>query len=341
MLFHEIYGAYFHTVAVILTEAVNGTLSAKKLTDIVAREAFGESLLSIPAALQNGTWPLLTRIPPEQNRTRADSSRTTPEYQTPLCSAPSMPLTDLQRRWLKTLLEDPRIQLFAPPVELDGKKPLSADMDGIRTLAAGLEDVEPLYHRDALGYFDRYGDGDPYTDPAYIERFHTILTALRERRMLSVRFTGRMGTRRSWVCIPCQLEYSPKDDKFRLLAFRGRKALTINLARIRHCALSDPCPAGTIPEWKEEKKTLIMELTDRRNALERAMTHFSDLEKETVRLDAERYQITLRYRGEDETELLIRVLSFGPLLRVLSPRDFIEQIRRRLDMQARWERPLP
>ena len=54
MLFHEIYGAYFHTVAVILTEAVNGTLSAKRLTDIVAREAFGESLLSIPAALQNG-----------------------------------------------------------------------------------------------------------------------------------------------------------------------------------------------------------------------------------------------------------------------------------------------
>ena len=81
---------------------------------------------------------------------------------------------------------------------------------------------------------------------------------------------------------------------------------------------------------------LEMELTDERNALERAMLHFSDLEKETVRLDWKHYRIRLRYRREDETEILIRILSFGPVLKVLSPETMVRQIRRRLDRQFRF-----
>ncbi len=46
-----------------------------------------------------------------------------------------------------------------------------------------------------------------------------------------------------------------------------------------------------------------------------------------------RYQITLRYDHDDETELLIRVLSFGPMLRVVGPESFISLIRERLVKQ--------
>ena len=76
-----------------------------------------------------------------------------------------------------------------------------------------------------------------------------------------------------------------------------------------------------------------MELIDERNALERAMLHFSHLEKETRKLDKNHYSITLRYDHDDETEMLIRVLSFGPMLRVTSPESFIEKIRERLKKQ--------
>jgi predicted DNA-binding transcriptional regulator YafY len=78
-----------------------------------------------------------------------------------------------------------------------------------------------------------------------------------------------------------------------------------------------------------------MELTEQRNAVERAMLHFSHLEKETVRLDGEKYQITLGYDREDETELLIRVLSFGPMLKVISPDSFIEKLKERLQKQIK------
>ena len=67
--------------------------------------------------------------------------------------------------------------------------------------------------------------------------------------------------------------------------------------------------------------------------LERVMLHFSDMEKETERLDARHYRITLHYKRDDETEILIRILSFGPILKVLSPAYMVDQIRQRLDRQ--------
>ena len=87
-------------------------------------------------------------------------------------------------------------------------------------------------------------------------------------------------------------------------------------------------------EPSEREKTLVMELFDVRNALERAMLHFSDLEKETERIDEKHYRITLNYKQGDETELLIRILSFGPVLKVTTPETMVAQIRERLARQA-------
>jgi len=76
-----------------------------------------------------------------------------------------------------------------------------------------------------------------------------------------------------------------------------------------------------------------MELLDERNALERAMLHFSHLERETERTGEDKYRITLRYDREDETEILIRILSFGPKLRVVAPDAFVNLIRERIKRQ--------
>jgi len=297
MLFSEVYGSYFNVVSAVLARACGGTLTAGELEEIVRQKAFAESVLTIPAALRSGTWPLLT-----------------PELETPLRHAPDMPLTTLQKRWLKALLQDPRIRLFAPSGE-------------------GLEDVEPLYPPEAFVYFDRYGDGDPYEDPLYAAHFRTILTALREKRKLRVAFDGHRGARHSWVCVPYKLEYSSKDDKFRLITSSRRSALSINLARIRSCSLLPPYTQEEYRPAAPKRETLVLELTDERNALERAMLHFSHLEKETERLDGDRYRVTLRYEREDETEMLIRVLSFGPVLKVISPDGFIKKMRERIEKQ--------
>lgn len=297
MLFHEVYGSYFNVVAAVLTEAADGALTAGRLTAIAQEKAFAESALSIPAALKSRDWPLL------------DS-----DFHSVLRHKPTMPLTSLQKRWLKALLADPRIALFDPDT-------------------TGLEDVEPLYQQDTFVFFDRYADGDPYADPVYIVNFRTVLRAIHEKRKLRVRFHGRTGARHSFECVPYRLEYSAKDDKFRLLAAGKRWLSTINMARVRSCELLDAYDpkAVTLPGEHQEELTLL--LHDERNGLERVLLHFSHFEKETLKLEERLYQIKLRYDKDDETELLIRVLSFGPVLEVKAPSEFVRLMRNRIRKQ--------
>ena len=298
MIFSEIYGSYFKAVSAILAKAVDGVLTERELTRTVLANAFGESLITIPAKLTDGSWPLLTK-----------------DYGTPLRHKPHMPLTTLEKQWLKALLLDPRVRLFDPSEE-------------------GLEDVEPLFTPGQFVYFDRYADGDDFTDPAYIAHFRLILQAMHEKRKLRVRFHGHRGTRQSYLCIPYKLEYSSKDDKFRLLTGYKGWPLTVNLSRIDSVQLLDLWDESEYRLPQEREATLVMELLDIRNALERTMLHFSDLEKETERIGDRRYRITLRYRQGDETEILIRILSFGPVLKVIEPEGMVAQIRDRLAKQS-------
>ena len=297
MIFSEIYGSYFKAVSAILSKAVDGVLTERELTRTVLENAFGESLVTIPARLTDGSWPLITT-----------------DFGTPLQHKPQMPLTTLEKQWLKALLLDPRVRLFDPSEE-------------------GLEDVEPLFTPDQFVYFDRYADGDDYSDPRYIEHFRTIIRAMHEKRKLRVRFHGHRGTRQSYICIPYRLEYSSKDDKFRLITGFRNKPLTVNLSRIDSVEILDPWEEDEYRLPQEREKELVMDLYDSRNALERAMLHFSDLEKETERIDDRRYRITLHYRQGDETEILIRILSFGPVLKVIEPETMVAQIRERLTKQ--------
>lgn len=296
MLFSEIYSSYFNAAAAILAEAAAHTLTGDRLEDIIRQKAFAESILTLPAALKT-EWPLL----------EADLT-------TPIRHTPSMPLTTMEKRWMKTLLQDPRIALFDPD-------------------PTGLEEVETLFDLADVVRFDQYLDGDPYGDETYIAVFRQLLTALREGRMIRLRHTGRDGRDHISVCRPCRLEYSEKDDKFRLLALDGRRQFAVNVARIQSCRLLER--AGPAPAEKPGRmETLTLHLRDERNALERVLLHFSHFEKETRRLGEREYQITLRYERADETELLIRVLSFGPVLQVTAPDRLIRLIRERLEKQS-------
>ena len=226
-----------------------------------------------------------------------------------------MPLTILQKRWMKAILLDPRVRLFQPD-------------------ETGLEDIEPLFLPEWLVYFDRYTDGDDYESPDYIRIFRTILAALREKKQLRVVFLDGKGNRHHTVVSPQYLEYSEKDDRFRLAA-EGFRPWIINLSRIKECEALEVQLCTTHQVFRHTQ-SLTMELTDERGALERVLLHFSHLEKETKRLDETHYQITLHYDKNDETEILIRILSFGAVVRVTAPESFREKIQHRLSMQSQY-----
>lgn len=297
MLFHEIYSSYYLATASILRKAVLGTLTGRSLNTLVRERAFGESMLTIPAGLRGEKWRLLHK-----------------DFTTPLQEEPSMPLSLLEKRWMKALMLDPRIQLFKP------------DM-------TGLEDIDPLFTPDMITCYDRYSNGDDYRDPEYIQHFSTILQAFREGRNLYVSFESRLHAQPKLVVTPHYLEYSEKDDRFRLIAAGRKRRWVINLSRITECKLAYSNELVMLKEKMTDSVTF--ELEDRRNAMERVLLHFSHLEKETKRLDDHRYRVTLKYDRYDETEMVIRVLSFGSAIRVIEPDSFICLLRERIEKQRR------
>lgn len=298
MLFNEVYGNYYNTVAAILDAAIDKPISASEVRKIVEEKAFAESIMTIPEQISsNGEWSLLD-----------ETGMALIKHET------YMPPTTLEKRWLKALLLDPRIALFNPSNK-------------------GLEDVEPLFNPNDIVFFDQFSDGDPYQDEDYIKKFRLILSALKDNRTLRVLYSLKNGAEKWMNCNPVRLEYSLRDDKFRLISASKSKVNTINIAKIIQCEIGETFDMVEVKELLHDKRTVELLLKDERQALERVMMQFSVYEKITEKLDDNTYRVGLTYEAEDEIDIIIRVLSFGPNLKVVGPESFIKQIKSRLEMQ--------
>lgn len=302
MIFSELYSAYYHAVAQILKTALDHPLERNELRRIVERHAFGESLLKIEPSLTGGEWQMLL-----------------PDGTTPIQNVPSMPLTAIQKQWLKAISLDPRIRLFQDEL-------------------IDLPDVEPLFTQEDYCVFDKYADGDNFEDETYRKNFRLILDALRGRYPLSIDMNNHRGKAVHMVLLPERLEYSEKDDKFRLIGSDQRLGGTVNLGRITGCMpYTGEYDTAVRRRAKRRPRSVIFELTDQRKALERVLMHFAHYEKQAERLEGDRYKVTIHYDKDDETELVIRVLSFGPMIKVIAPDHFINLIRERLIRQRSCE----
>lgn len=295
MLFSEIYSCYFSAVSKVISKALNGELDDKTLMRIIRENAFGESFIDIPEALRSGRWPLILK-----------------DNTTVIKNPPEMPLTELEKRWLKSVLSDPRARLF--------------DIN-----AQGLENVKPLYPQDMFVRFDVFSDGDPFDSDKYINNFRLVLSAVRSGSPLRISYTDSKGQSCQRICIADNLEYSAKNDRFRIVGVGDKGNIIINLASVTACELcSDEL---LLPAAERKKKEIVAELIDVNNALERAMITFSYLEKETSKIDDLHYKLKIKYYEEDEAELLIQVLSFGTNLKVAEPADFVTKLKDRIKRQ--------
>ncbi len=293
LIFSELYSVYYHTVAKILAKALEGEISEQEIKKEIRKSAFSESTMAIFPALQTGKWQLLDD-----------------DFLPVIENPPTMPLTTLQKRWLRSLSDDPRIRLF------------DADL-------SAFSDAEPLFTREDYKIYDQYLDGDPFEDEAYIQNFRLILQAVKEKRPVKITMMNRSGNEMQVRFFPQGFEYSLKDDKIRILA-DGCRFRYYNLAKIIKAEwYTGDGPWNEHPE-KEERKDLVLRITNERNALERAMLHFAHFEKSTERMDEKQYLLKLKYYKNDETELVIRILSFGPCIQVLEPEHFVDLIKERL-----------
>ena len=306
MLFSEIYSAYYNTVASIIARAQKEELDSDLLYKIVHESAFPESYLTIGSALETGKWPLIKK-----------------DYSTNICNIPTMPLSVLQKQWLKAILADKRFKLF---VDDEIKARLETDLYG----------VKPLFTEKDFYLYDKYEDGDPYDDENYVQNFKTVLKAVHQNKKVNVEYTGRFGQTKRFIFLPCKIEYSQKDDKFRCLSKIKNRHAILNIARIKNCEIADESKSEEISEFDlpyNDRTTVTLEIYDDRKAMERMMLAFAHFEKSAIQLDENTYRLTLNYDAFDETELVVRVLSFGPMVKVIEPQRFVDLVKDRITKQ--------
>lgn len=315
-LFSEIYSAYYNAISKILSCR---NLSKKDLSEIISQNAFSESSLYIMPRIKD-EWHLIS----EKNGV----------YNSRLKNAPSMPLTFLQKRWLKSIISDKKTALFINP-------------ETIMRLENFLKDTEPLFLKNHFFYFDRFSDGDDYSDPDYIKFFRKIHCAIKKHEILNITFTSSKGNIINHNFLPQNFEYSPKNNKFRVNAFIISKNKITESAVINISRIDDIKNTGKFfdniralentPDNLKCTQPVCVEVSSERNAIERFMMEFAGYKKITE-FDEKTNKCTasIWYSRPNETELLIRLLSFGPVLEIKSPDYFRKLAFERIEKQCKF-----
>ena len=311
-LFHEIYGIYFKLVSEIIDEAIksqaqNGCgLTLGGVTQLLRKnpDAYPECISNITGELFNHSSEF--DKPKDKTWNLIDS-----QGKTHIKKHTDRPLTILEKRWLKTLLNDPKIHLFA-------------------VSSQGLDDVAPLWEQGVIRTFDTPSDADPYDKKEYRECFQKILNAIHEKLWLDIDIIIKDVHKK--ICFfPKKLEYSAKDDKFRVEGITDDHLEMIGIAQIKTCLVSaDQSKNSDLSDLQKPiTKTLSLEIYDNYNTLSRLLIELSNYEKADVKqIKDSKYSLKLKYREGDASELRTRLLGFGPHVKVLEPEEFVDEMRR-------------
>ncbi len=316
-LFSEVYNSYYQILQALLQYPEGFTL--EDLKGKVKEQGFEESLLYLIPKLSSKEWSLC-----EQDGTHYISTLSDKFY---------VPLTTLQKSYVKTILLDKRMKLFLDDEQRD-------------SLLSQLTDADILWEESQFHYYDRFTNGDNYDNPHYISCFRSLLSAIEQHCFVDIEYTSKTNHRVHHHYLPARLEYSVKNDKFRLLALEYTKnnkmrLEILNLDRIGKVTLMDKkldteVDLNALIRQTYYKEPVRLLIHNKRNALERAMLQFANYDKNTTRLSEDTYECLIYYNEKQETELLIEVLSFGPMIKVTGHERFLQELRKRLRRQKQW-----
>ena len=293
-IFDEYYGRFYQVAESVLTVALKKGLTPAEVRKIILEKGFDGTALSLDKDFVKN-WKMLVR----------DEKGL---YHSVVDNVPHLAPTELEYRWLKTIAQDEKFRLFSDD-QFEG------------------EEYEPLYDKDMLVYFDRPERGDDYNSQGYISNFRCILSAINEKRMLDIEYKSKDGIDSRFItCRPVKLDYSLKDDRFRLIIFRKHAYNYLLLSKIVNCHLGQLAMDRDIDAGLFDDSELIFTLYDEHNALERIMLQLADYKKEVYRLDDGNYEVKLYYNKGDEGQIVGRLLSFGPYVKVKSPESVVIQI---------------
>ncbi|MGN0611982.1 MAG: hypothetical protein ACI4JI_09370, partial [Ruminiclostridium sp.] len=239
-LFSEINCTYYNITEKILRQK---TVTKEEIRRIIGKNGFSETVLFLePELIGKSNIGLL--------------SEKDGIYSSILEKEPHIPLSTAEKRWLCAILNDKKSSLFLDK----GQKAELYELLG----------TEPLYDSSVFSFFDRYKDGDDFENEDYINHFRNILRSMHENRLVKISFHTRKNQRLTHYYLPERIEYSSKNDKFRVHVIRYNKSHpvergVINLSQINSTELTEIVPVDSLSD-APPKRTIVIGVKNERNA---------------------------------------------------------------------------
>ena len=304
------------TIAVIRT--LNELCSEK-----MSEEEFLRRMNDLTEDKDNLLWKYVDRLKSEDTDILLDKSDRK-NWRLKTCSGIPMPLSLAERVYLRAVLESRYCPIFF-------------DEDEKTRILERLKDV-PSIGLEKNVVFAGSG-GHPRTfPPDEISKIRKLLSSVRYRK--EIEYSNNANDGKVYLHskgFPVKIEYSVFDDRFRLSLWSSdeNRPIKINISSMYDISETgrnwdNPLTPQKMMETKLSPEPIRMTLTGKDHQFDRALYSFSVYDTVIERTGENEYTFTLRYYGFDLPEIIDKIMSFGPAMRVLSPSDAIDRIKRRL-----------
>ena len=225
-LFHEYKNKYFHLVFRILNLAYDG-LEKEEILKIIDEEEYEEKVIDKDFKTFEGM--MLNEYENDKlNLLKEENNK----YYTVLNNRDAAPVkvrfSKLEKMWLKGMLEDKRVQ------GLLGKEILDKLQKNMINVSEGSNEVIEFTNKNKSDF--------EYDFKKLNRDFFTILKAIKEEKTVIYTNIDREGNEyKDKLALPLRIEYSLKDDKFRvsMYSIEDKRSILVNMHTLKEINISE------------------------------------------------------------------------------------------------------
>ena len=326
-LFNEIFSAYYHIFSAIFCEVCShsGEYTEKELESLCKtvmyqyQDECGPEMLGISfnegkafaELLKDGGFMLKENL----NGTTIYRSK----YET--LSKVDMyrdvvPLSEVEIRWLKTIIEDEKIHYFLNEKEIISIKLFLAEM---------AIDIKP-FPMGVVNYYDRY-KFSPKKEWKESTVLVPVLDAIGSGHIVKIKYISSKKNVVSGNYKPILVEYSKRDNCFKGYFLSCRRKEGLKVYNLSQCiSVEDTGKVFDADETKafykkyreKQMDKVEIEFEDKPGLADRVLTEFSPWKKCCEFIpETGIYHLTVFYQKQDGKEMALRLLSLGPAIHLV------------------------
>ncbi|TYQ15545.1 UNVERIFIED_CONTAM: WYL domain-containing protein [Acetivibrio alkalicellulosi] len=325
-LFNEVKNRYFQLVFKIINECANGK-AKDEILKIIDDGEFEQKVIG----KNNQTFEdiVLNKCKKDENLGLLIEKEGAfyPSFE----GTKELPLpvrfTVIEKAWLKALLKK------------DGVRMILSN-ETFEKLQKELEDFDTPIRDEYFEMTNKIELPEISDREVYHKNFKIIMDALLKEKPIRYNNTDKNGNLYSnKLAVPVSIEYSMRDGRFRVSMYSidDKRPIMANIFTLSDVKIVDEdveidrqTAKNILFEQKYSEEPIVLEVIDKKNAMERCFMCFSGMERSARQINKDKYEIQLYYYLFDEENLIRNIISLGPYVKVISPQRVVDEIVRRV-----------